>query len=77
MRTLRLGQQFDDRRELQVDDLLQLLAAQRIENHDVVDAIQKFRTECGAQRFERFLASAFGIFAPRVRTAPRSRRCWS
>src|ERR1700677_3525597 len=58
---------------LQVDDALDLIFAERSEHHNVVDAVQKLRTEKFAQRAHGLLAGLFRVFAGQLEDGRRAR----
>src|SRR5581483_2138395 len=50
-----VGEPREEPFELDVDDLAEMRPRQRVEHHDVVDAIQELRTEVLPERFEHLL----------------------
>src|SRR6266446_8405959 len=60
-RDLAFRQQLFHSAQQQLHDALELLFAQRIEDHNFIDAIDELRAERGAQRFHRLFPSALGI----------------
>ena len=55
------GQEFLDAAKQQVHDSLELFLAQRIEDHDFINTVEKLRTERRAQRLHGLLARSFRI----------------
>ena len=59
--------------QLDIDDLRQVLARQRVKHDDIVNAVQELRPELAAQRIEQALARI--LVAAVLARAPRSRWC--
>ena len=79
MRTLRsASRRFDTGCQFQVHDLLQLLAAQRIEQHDVVDPVEELRDGTLARNASiASLRARSGSLARQIEERRSNRRCWS
>src|SRR5208282_5270282 len=58
--------------EQQIDDACQLFFAQRIEDNNLIDTIDEFRTECGAQGFHSFFAGALRILTRQLENRRRA-----
>src|SRR4029077_10069113 len=61
-RDFSFAQQLHHIAHLQLDDVLDLILAEWLEHHDIVDAVQKFRTEELAKRRHGLLARLLRIF---------------
>jgi len=61
-RDLAIGEQAAHILKAQLYDLHQLFFAERTEDNDVIDAIQKFRPEVAVQRVHHLFAGLFEIF---------------